>query len=41
MVGSGERWERVEKMGWGERVCVGGKLVREWGKEGRMDRNLR
>ena len=32
---------KVEKMGWGERVCVGGKLVRVWGKEGRIDRNLR
>ena len=21
-------------MGWGERVCVGGKLVRVWGKKG-------
>ena len=32
---------KVEKMGWGERVCVGGKFVREWGKGGGIDRNLR
>ena len=34
MVGSGGRWERVEKVGWGERACVGERLVREWGRGG-------
>ena len=24
----------MEKVGWGERACVGGRLVREWGRGG-------
>ena len=38
VVKGGKGWKKV---GWGKRACVGERLVREWGRGGKIDKSVR